>query len=86
MRCSVMRACDDAGERTRDPEREISLVCYGSKGGLEDCVFRIKTERLSACRINGMRGTAYAVNEVATGGTKALTRRIRRGDAPANAR
>jgi benzoate/toluate 1,2-dioxygenase subunit beta len=43
-----MPAWDDDGELTRDPEREISLIYYGNKGGLEDRVFRIKTERSSA--------------------------------------
>ncbi|SQC68323.1 toluate 1,2-dioxygenase subunit beta [Pseudomonas aeruginosa] len=32
----------------RDPQREISLIWYGNRGGLEDRVFRIRTERSSA--------------------------------------
>jgi len=43
-----MPAWDDDGTLTTDPEREISLIYYGSKAGLEDRVFRIKTERSSA--------------------------------------
>lgn len=43
-----MPAWDDDGEMTRDPEREISLIYYANRGGLEDRVFRIKTERSSA--------------------------------------
>jgi len=31
-----------------DPQREISLIYYPSRQGLEDRVFRIKTERSSA--------------------------------------
>jgi benzoate/toluate 1,2-dioxygenase beta subunit len=31
-----------------DPEREISLIYYPNRQGLEDRVFRIKTERSSA--------------------------------------
>src|ERR1700709_2704403 len=33
---------------TEDPQREISLIYYGNKGGLEDRFFRIRTERSSA--------------------------------------
>ncbi|CAM2147551.1 Benzoate 1,2-dioxygenase subunit beta [Pararobbsia alpina] len=43
-----MPAWDDDGSLTVDPEREISLIYYGSRQGLEDRVFRIKTERSSA--------------------------------------
>ena len=43
-----MPAWDDQDELTQDPQREISLIWYGNRGGLEDRVFRIKTERSSA--------------------------------------
>ncbi|QIE91218.1 benzoate 1,2-dioxygenase small subunit [Pseudomonas nitroreducens] len=43
-----MPAWDDRDELTEDPQREISLIWYGSRGGLEDRVFRIRTERSSA--------------------------------------
>ncbi len=43
-----MPAWDDADQLTEDPQQEISLIWYGSRGGLEDRVFRIKTERSSA--------------------------------------
>ncbi len=33
---------------TEDPQTEISLIWYGDRGGLEDRVFRIRTERSSA--------------------------------------
>jgi len=33
---------------TEDPQSEISLIWYGNRGGLEDRIFRIKTERSSA--------------------------------------
>jgi benzoate/toluate 1,2-dioxygenase beta subunit len=39
---------DDNDELTEDPQREISLIWYGNRTGLEDRVFRIKTERSSA--------------------------------------
>ncbi|QTH59725.1 benzoate 1,2-dioxygenase small subunit [Corynebacterium hindlerae] len=43
-----MPAWDDNGELTEDPQREISLMYYPNRGGLEDRVFRIRTERSSA--------------------------------------
>ena len=43
-----MPAWDDADQLTEDPQREISLIWYGNRGGLEDRVFRIRTERSSA--------------------------------------
>jgi benzoate/toluate 1,2-dioxygenase beta subunit len=39
---------DENDELTEDPQREISLIWYGNRTGLEDRVFRIKTERSSA--------------------------------------
>lgn len=43
-----MPAWDDDGELTTDPQSEISLIWYGRRSGLEDRVFRIRTERSSA--------------------------------------
>ncbi|MGH8434868.1 MAG: benzoate 1,2-dioxygenase small subunit, partial [Pseudomonas sp.] len=43
-----MPAWDDNDELTEDPQTELSLIWYGNRGGLEDRVFRIKTERSSA--------------------------------------
>ena len=43
-----MPAWDDDGELTEDPQSEISLIWYGRRAGLEDRVFRIRTERSSA--------------------------------------
>ena len=43
-----MPAWDDDDKIVEDPQREISLIYYGSKQGLEDRVFRIRTERSSA--------------------------------------
>ena len=34
-----MPAWDDADQLTEDPQREISLIWYGNRGGLEDRVF-----------------------------------------------
>ena len=43
-----MPAWDDDDQLVTDPQTEISLIWYGNKGGLEDRVFRIGTERSSA--------------------------------------
>lgn len=43
-----MPAWDDDDQLTQDPETEISLIYYPDRQGLEDRVFRIKTERSSA--------------------------------------
>lgn len=39
---------DDDGELTDDPQSQISLIYYSRRAGLEDRVFRIRTERSSA--------------------------------------
>tara|TARA_R110002020_G_scaffold291182_1_gene506637 strand:- start:51 stop:545 length:495 start_codon:yes stop_codon:yes gene_type:complete len=41
-------AWDDRERLTADPNREISLIYYPNRGGLEDRVFRIRTGRSSA--------------------------------------
>lgn len=43
-----MPSWDDDNTLTKDPQKEISLIYYPSKDGLEDRVFRIRTERSSA--------------------------------------
>ena len=43
-----MPAWDDDDRITEDPQREISLIYYPDRDGLEDRVFRIKTERSGA--------------------------------------
>ncbi|UVK96891.1 benzoate 1,2-dioxygenase small subunit [Pseudomonas sp. B21-048] len=43
-----MPSWDDNDALTEDPQREISLIWYGNRTGLEDRIFRIKTERSSA--------------------------------------
>jgi benzoate/toluate 1,2-dioxygenase beta subunit len=43
-----MPCWDDFGELVRDPQSEVSLIYYPSRAGLEDRVFRIRTERSSA--------------------------------------
>jgi benzoate/toluate 1,2-dioxygenase beta subunit len=43
-----MPSWDDDDQLIEDPQREISLIYYPNRQGLEDRVFRIKTERSSA--------------------------------------
>jgi benzoate/toluate 1,2-dioxygenase beta subunit len=43
-----MPAWDDNGKTTEDPQAEISLIYYSNRGGLEDRVFRIRTDRSSS--------------------------------------
>jgi benzoate/toluate 1,2-dioxygenase beta subunit len=43
-----MPSWDDDGQLVGDPQREISLIFYSTRQGLDDRVFRIKTERSSA--------------------------------------
>jgi len=43
-----MPSWDDDGKLVEDPERDISLIYYPNRQGLEDRVFRIRTERSSA--------------------------------------
>lgn len=43
-----MPAWDDDDGLTDDPQRQISLIYYHNREGLEDRVFRIKTERSGA--------------------------------------
>ena len=43
-----MPSWGDDDRLTQDPQRDISLIYYPNKGGLEDRVFRIRTERSSA--------------------------------------
>ena len=43
-----MPAWDDDDNLTTDPTKEISLIYYPNRNGLEDRVYRIKTERSGA--------------------------------------
>lgn len=58
-----MPAWDDDDRPTEDPQSEISLIWYGHKGGLEDRVFRIRTERSSATSLPEPR-TSHNVSNV----------------------
>ena len=58
-----MPAWDDDDTLVEDPQREISLIYYANKGGLEDRVFRIKTERSSATSLPEPR-TSHNITNV----------------------
>lgn len=57
-----MPAWDDDDQLTEDPQSEISLIYYPDRSGLEDRVFRIKTERSSASTPEPR--TSHAVHNV----------------------
>jgi benzoate/toluate 1,2-dioxygenase beta subunit len=40
-----MPSWDDDGQLTRDPQSEVSLMYYPRRDGLEDRIFRIRTEK-----------------------------------------
>ncbi len=57
-----MPAWDVDDTLTQDPQSEISLIYYPNRGGLEDRVFRIRTERSSATSIPEPRTNHYSTN------------------------
>jgi benzoate/toluate 1,2-dioxygenase beta subunit len=58
-----MPSWDDDDQLVSDPQTEISLIWYGNKGGLEDRVFRIGTERSSATSLPEPR-TSHNITNV----------------------
>lgn len=58
-----MPSWDDDEELVTDPLTEISLIYYGHRGGLEDRVFRIRTERSSATSLPVPR-TSHNISNV----------------------
>lgn len=50
------------GKPTEDPQSEISLMYYANRGGLEDRVFRIKTDRSSATSLPEPRHGHHITN------------------------
>jgi benzoate/toluate 1,2-dioxygenase beta subunit len=58
-----MPSWDDEENLVDDPQTEISLIYYGHRGGLEDRVFRIKTERSSATSLPQPR-TSHNISNV----------------------
>lgn len=57
-----MPAWDDDDQLVEDPQRHISLIYYPNRSGLEDRVFRIKTERSGASMPEPR--TCHSVNNV----------------------
>ena len=57
-----MPAWDDDDELVTDPQSQISLIYYPNRSGIEDRVFRIKTERSSASMPEPR--TTHSVNNV----------------------
>ncbi|MEC9481759.1 MAG: benzoate 1,2-dioxygenase small subunit [Halomonas sp.] len=57
-----MPAWDDDDRLTGDPQSEISLIYYPNREGLEDRVYRIKTERSGATSIPEPRTTHQVSN------------------------
>ena len=58
-----MPSWDDDENLTVDPATEISLIYYAHRGGLEDRVFRIKTDRSSATSLPEPR-TSHNISNV----------------------
>ncbi|GHD05149.1 benzoate 1,2-dioxygenase small subunit [Zhihengliuella salsuginis] len=58
-----MPAWDDDGQLTEDPQQEISLIYYANRGGIEDRVFRIRTDRSSATSLPEPR-TGHNISNV----------------------
>lgn len=58
-----MPAWDDDDKLVEDPRTEISLIYYPDKSGLEDRVFRIRTERSSATSLPEPR-TSHNISNV----------------------
>lgn len=57
-----MPAWDDFDKLTEDPQSEMSLIWYPDKAGIEDRVFRIKTDRSSATSLPEPRTAHYLAN------------------------
>ncbi len=58
-----MPAWDDDDLLTEDPQNEMSLIFYPDKSGIEDRVFRIKTDRSSATSLPEPR-TAHNLSNI----------------------
>ncbi|TCP17307.1 benzoate 1,2-dioxygenase small subunit [Simplicispira metamorpha] len=59
-----MPAWDDDGGLTTDPQKEVSLIYYPSRAGLEDRIFRIETERAASAIPDTRTGHALSNIEV----------------------
>ncbi len=70
-----MPTWDDDDTLTEDPQSEISLIYYPNRQGLEDRVFRIKTERSSASTPHTR--TSHNINNVEIEKQEGLTVSVR---------
>lgn len=66
-------AWDDDGETTTDPQRELSLIYYPNRGGLEDRIFRIRTGKSAASTPAPRTGHNLANIEILENGEQACT-------------
>lgn len=64
-----MPAWDDEDKLTEDPLNEMSLIYYPNRSGIEDRVFRIKTDRSSATSLPEPR-TNHNLSNIETLGVK----------------
>lgn len=58
-----MPAWDDEDLLTEDPQNEVSLIYYPDKSGIEDRIFRIKTDRSSATSLPEPR-TSHNISNI----------------------
>jgi benzoate/toluate 1,2-dioxygenase beta subunit len=58
-----MPSWDDNDRLVTDPQAEVSLIYYAHRGGLEDRIFRIRTERSSATSLPEPR-TSHNISNV----------------------
>lgn len=58
-----MPCWDNEGKLTEDPTKEVSLMYYDNRGGLEDRIFRIRTDRSSATSLPEPR-TSHNITNV----------------------
>ena len=58
-----MPSWDDDEQLVTDPQTEISLIYYSHRGGLEDRIFRIRTDRSSATSLPEPR-TSHNISNV----------------------
>jgi benzoate/toluate 1,2-dioxygenase beta subunit len=72
-----MPAWADDDELTADPRSEISLIYYANRGGLEDRVFRIRTDRSSATSLPEPRTGHNITNVEITGDDGSGTLNVR---------
>lgn len=71
-----MPSWDDFDRLTEDPEAELSLIYYYDRSGIEDRVFRIKTDRSSATSLPEPR-TQHNISNIEVLDREGTTIRLR---------